>query len=380
MSRWADLSLIVVHAAWHLKKEIYSASTHLTNLLSLLHWSAITIGLLLSSTLFRLFVHLLQKKNRKQDQLHTLQSKSPFEKNALRPLFFPCRTTHTRLFPKKHSFSYSYLFVGIPVGWQGALGSFLSVDLPRKAKNAWFSVDSSDYLERKNGSLSLKGNLEAYLMSQVNPEVTFFSAVAKHITQGEKPENYPLSYLVTAPRFLGYSFNPVSFWYLYDNERKLKAMILEVNNTFDERRMYFLKDTTAADKDIVKFKTAWPKDFHVSPFNSRKGSYSLIAIDPLMRTTCGNEIIDNTITLKSSGDQAKLVARISSTGKNINPATLTSWARIGFVLSWWWVGFVTFPRIVKEAAKLFFRRKLHVWYRPEVLNSSIGRTATNGEM
>ena len=49
---------------------------------------------------------------------------------------------------------------------------------------------------------------------------------------------------------------------------------------------------------------------------------------------------------------------------------------IRFVSLWWWVGFVTFPRIVKEAAKLFFKRKLHVWYRPEVLHTSIGRTAT----
>ncbi|KAL8954704.1 MAG: hypothetical protein Q9183_006972, partial [Haloplaca sp. 2 TL-2023] len=56
-------------------------------------------------------------------------------------------------------------------------------------------------------------------------------------------------------------------------------MILEVNNTFDERRMYFLKNLnpdeqnqveTTTDPPKPKFKTTWPKDFHVSPFNSRK--------------------------------------------------------------------------------------------------------------
>jgi hypothetical protein len=37
--------------------------------------------------------------------------------------------------------------------------------------------------------------------------------------------------------------------------------------------------------------------------------------------------------------------------------------------------FVTYPRIVREAGKLLFRRKLHIWFRPEPLKTSIGRHA-----
>ena len=40
---------------------------------------------------------------------------------------------------------------------------------------------------------------------------------------------------------------------------------------------------------------------------------------------------------------------------------------------------MTFPRILREAGKLFWRRGLHVWYRPEVLESSIGRNETEDE-
>ncbi|KAL8634433.1 MAG: hypothetical protein Q9228_007972, partial [Teloschistes exilis] len=89
--------------------------------------------------------------------------------------------------------------------------------------------------------------------------------------------------------------------------------------------------------------------------------------------------IDNNITLKSSKAHAKLVARIFSTEPGIDPTTLTSWERLRFIAAWWWVGSVTFPRIIKEAGKLFFRRKLHVWYRPEVLKDSIGRQGTMDE-
>ena len=172
-------------------------------------------------------------------------------------------------------------------------------------------------------------------------------------------------------------------------------MILEVNNTFDERRMYFLKNTGAGALDPFfdtthdgsnldhkpqpRFTHSWSKDFHVSPFNSRKGSYSLVADDPFSPSTNCNRPVNNTITLTSSKSHAKLIARVFSTSGSINPSTFNRWDTFRFLVLWWWVGFVTFPRIVKEAGKLFFKRKLHVWYRPEVLRESIGRHETSDE-
>jgi hypothetical protein len=80
------------------------------------------------------------------------------------------------------------------------------------------------YLERGNHKDGLAGKLRDYLLSQ---------SVA--------PERFLYAYLVTAPGFLGFFFSPLSFWYLYDGNRSLAAMILEVNSTFDERRMYFME-------------------------------------------------------------------------------------------------------------------------------------------
>ncbi|KAL8700674.1 MAG: hypothetical protein Q9201_005329 [Fulgogasparrea decipioides] len=245
-------------------------------------------------------------------------------------------------------------------------------DTNSKFWRPWFSINGGDYLERCGETLGLQEKFQSYLKSQ-----------------DENIQDYPYAYLVTAPRFLGYSFNPVSFWYLYNEQKQVKAMILEVNNTFDERRMYFLKDSISTPLDEsgpstgtfpYKFRTVWPKDFHVSPFNSRKGSYALNAHDPLFSHSSSTGMIDNTITLSSSKAHAKLVARVFSTQPSIDPATLGYWARLRFIAAWWWIGFVTFPRIVKEAGKLFFRRKLHVWYRPEVLKGSIGRRATANEI
>ena len=96
------------------------------------------------------------------------------EWSRLKPVLFPCRTSHTRLFPQKHSFSYSYLFVGIPVGWRGWVSSLLTADLKtlprrgRKPKNGWFNVDSADYLARGDSMHGLRGKLDTYLETQVS--------------------------------------------------------------------------------------------------------------------------------------------------------------------------------------------------------------------
>ncbi|KAK1731059.1 uncharacterized protein BDZ83DRAFT_715329 [Colletotrichum acutatum] len=333
----------------------------------------------------------------------------------VKPLLIPCTTTHRRTFPEKHAFVYSYLVVGIPVGWKGNYAGMVSCDVeeagwlswfslaPRTAGRGWFHVDPADYLERGSGHLGLRGKLDAYLTSQ-----------------GADPAQYPNAYLVTAARFLGYHFNPVSFWYLYSRDKELTAMVLEVNNTFDERRMYFLttdavpseqrldgrgsepqegiEEPASQEADAEPVPTAsaakktqqirmtktWPKDFHVSPFNSRKGSYALSATDffPPSPPSGGGAAeskdeytLDSTITLSSSKHHPKIVARLFNSAPAIDPATMNPLQKLVFLARWWWVGFVTFPRIVKEAAVLSLRKGLHVWFRPEPLKESIGRKA-----
>ena len=43
--------------------------------------------------------------------------------------------------------------------------------------------------------------------------------------------------LHTYPRVLGYTFKPVSFWY-HRADGSLRAILVEVNNTFGERHCY----------------------------------------------------------------------------------------------------------------------------------------------
>jgi hypothetical protein len=93
----------------------------------------------------------------------------------IRPMFFPCNTSHTRFFPKSHSFLYSYLLVGIPIGWKGSNAGMISADFetpPRpwfslKPRGAWYTVLGDDYLGRGHVEGGLRGKLDSYLLSQV---------------------------------------------------------------------------------------------------------------------------------------------------------------------------------------------------------------------
>lgn len=77
--------------------------------------------------------------------------------------------------------------------------------------------------------------------------------------------------LLTQPRFLGYWFNPVSFWMLIEGNA-LIAVIAEVNNTFGQRHSYLLVRPEFAPITARTELTA-RKVFHVSPFQEVAGEY-----------------------------------------------------------------------------------------------------------
>ncbi|KAI7779881.1 uncharacterized protein LA080_000204 [Diaporthe eres] len=268
--------------------------------------------------------------------LLTFASRSSYESTWLgpgRPYLIPCKTTHRRLVPKPHSFAYSYLTVGIPVGFKGSVNGMIGVE-----ENA-----------------------------------------------GIDPTDYPHAYLITAARFAGYNFNPVSLWYPYSPDKILNAIVLEVNNTFDERRPYILvRDVTdeprhTAHEQRLRIKGSRVRDFHVSPFNSRDGYYSVLTSDPLGPGMDGYGGIDVTITLNSSQGRPKLIACLKSDGPAVDPAFLDPLSKLTFVARWFWVGFATLPRIFWQAAVLLYRRKLDMWNKPEPLVGTLGRRATSVE-
>jgi len=149
---------------------------------------------------------------------------------------------HKRFLPKEHEVKQSVFFIKFPLSLKNQLQSkFFSVN-----RFNLFSFYDSDH-----GTRSCNHSYQDLLTWAQNK--LFESNITIPLESVE---------LMAFPRVLGFVFNPVSFWFCY-SEKKLFAVIAEVNNTFGETHSYILK---AEDWSCQK-------EFHVSPFFLVEGSY-----------------------------------------------------------------------------------------------------------
>lgn len=75
--------------------------------------------------------------------------------------------------------------------------------------------------------------------------------------------------MLTHLRYFGYIFNPVTFYYCFDDDECLDAIVAEITNTpWRERHAYALDARPAPHRrdDARSFRWRFDKAFHVSPF------------------------------------------------------------------------------------------------------------------
>lgn len=83
--------------------------------------------------------------------------------------------------------------------------------------------------------------------------------------------------VLTTPRVLGYTFNPISMVYCRRVDGSLGAMIYEVNNTFGERIAYAVPVTRGSGR----IRQRCEKSMFVSPFYDLEGNYEFNVTEPL---------------------------------------------------------------------------------------------------
>ena len=155
------------------------------------------------------------------------------------PQIFHAKVMHHRLFPRKNKFTYKIYYLALP--------------LPTIEVKSWFlSFDPKDlgFRDGRDPGIYAKEILATY----------GFESKINHIM------------LITMPRVFGYVFNPVSFYFCFDNEKKLLAVIVEVHNTFGEQHSYFCANSDYSSINSEEWLEA-EKILHVSPFLPIGGSY-----------------------------------------------------------------------------------------------------------
>ncbi|MES1926336.1 hypothetical protein T31B1_13479 [Salinisphaera sp. T31B1] len=120
--------------------------------------------------------------------------------------------------------------------------------------------------------------------------------------------------LLTMPRVLGYGFHPISVFYCQDEADHLRAIIVEVHNTFGEHHVYVLDDE---GRPMTWGGAAYKaKRFHVSPFFDRSGGYRFHFAEPGPRLGVGIRLYDD------SGQTLRLATTLTGECRALNSAEI----------------------------------------------------------
>ncbi len=161
---------------------------------------------------------------------------------------------HKRFKPKKHFFKYKVFSLLIDLSELDDLDkkiSFFSIN-----KFNLISFHEKDHGERDGSSLIswVKFNLKNNSINSENIKIK----------------------LLCYPRILGYVFNPLSVFFVYDEKEKLLSILYEVKNTFGEQHTYVFR----VDNESNLIQNNCSKKFHVSPFIEMDCKYFFRILNP----------------------------------------------------------------------------------------------------
>ena len=160
---------------------------------------------------------------------------------------YECNVMHHRLAPKEHQFAYRIFMFYLDLDEIDGLNRRLHL-LSRNRFNL-FNFRDRDHLqlpaEKPDTSKDIRQHLADYLLTQ-------------NIVIGKGRIQ-----LLTNCCTLGYQFNPVSFYFCYDEKGQPLCSVVEVGNTFREMKPYFIGLQALRGQ---KFRQRTPKYFYVSPF------------------------------------------------------------------------------------------------------------------
>ncbi len=163
----------------------------------------------------------------------------------MKSFLYRAKVMHNRTEPKKHRFHYNVFMFCVDLDTlDDDLGKLMFAGRNRFNLFSFYDKDHVQ-LPGMDKTLDVRQQLNAYLAQ---------NGVASPPARVQ---------LVTNFRLLGYVFNPVSFYFCYDESGAPVCAVAEVQNTFREMKLYFLGkecfDGTVFRKRVIKY-------FYVSPF------------------------------------------------------------------------------------------------------------------
>lgn len=229
------------------------------------------------------------------------------------------KVMHSRHVPVKQEWTYPFYFYAIDLDELELLDRTVKGFGHNHSRPA--ALQDKDYLRAKG---NLRDQLSEFIDLDVSDKVI----------------------LVTVARFVARIFNPVSFYYILRQDGTPKAQVAEVNNTFGQRHIYIMDGTESFPAEC-----SHAKAFHVSPFNDMTGHYKFSFSAPADHLRIGIKLIRN--------DQTIMDAAMWGDGKELTTKNL--WSTL---LHHPFTASLTMPRILHQAARLYFGKKMKIFRKP----------------
>jgi len=108
------------------------------------------------------------------------------------------------------------------------------------------------------------------------------------------------------PRILGYTFNPLTVWFVHDENDQLVAVLYEIHNTFGHSHTHLVR----IEGSERRAKHGFAKTLHVSPFFDNIGAYDVVLEEPgssyRIVITYVDEEGDRLLTASQTGERREL--------------------------------------------------------------------------
>ncbi len=237
---------------------------------------------------------------------------------------YKAKVMHHRLAPKVHRFHYEIFMFYLDLDEIDTLHKRLRF-MSRNHFNL-FNFKDKDHLQLPAGNPDTSKNLR------------------QHITDFLRLQNVNIGkgriMVLTNLCTLGYQFNPVSFYFCYDEFDKPLCSIVEVCNTFHEMKPYFLGAETKKEN---RFKLNTAKYFYVSPFIDMDTNFDFDLQIP------GDKLQVRIDDYDKEGNRF-FISTLSGQKKNLNDANLLYY-------------FFSFPMITLKVIGLIHWQALKLWVK-----------------
>lgn len=207
----------------------------------------------------------------------------------MRSAIYTGHVVHARAEPAANAFRYRTCFVRIDLAELPELARRLRL-FTHGGRWRPTALRDEEYLGGGAGGAPLRNSVLAWIAGQVDVDLP---------ADGELRVE-----LVTSLRMLGYSFNPISCFYVWEagasagDPERLRWLVAEVHSTFGERHRYLLDVTGAGDG--APLVVEHDKQLHVSPFLPMDRRYRFRVRAPGERFSLGVDVLGGARTFTTA--------------------------------------------------------------------------------